>query len=1099
MNNRKKVTIISLDYDECADIGFVDIPNSHKADKELAKYLDYLLALLAACKNILMNLLNHLTVDSDVVEIYVGSARQDIQADEFCARKNNDNGSCFQNFAALCKDKEWTFRRFLLGDAEHNRPAGTTMCDRNLESSNDTTSKAKLIAAQLSDIEKNYAGQDVDIDFYFIDDDSKNIYHNELAKIYADKPLPASIRNFSLIKFDWYGHYGHTNGVYCGTLIFHTHITQSPDNTIQVIASEENCWKKFISFPPMLQPELCVKPSVSKNDSAIIMPLKPKKVVVISLGYDNCGAILFDEFLKACEPDNDRFTTSRNIMMKFLDRITSDADSVELYVGSERQDIFKNESLNRLGKRGSCFQNYETLCQEKNWTFRKFLLGDAQLGLPAGTTMHNKNVFSYLTKKNTPLVQAQLADIENNYCDTEVDIDFYFIDADTRNITHKELAKFYSKNPPCNKIRNFSLIKLDCLSYLERTTSSGILNFHTRISQSPDAGLQIIESKENIWDTFITPTINNRKKVTIFSLDYDGCGEILFPDIVNSHKTDKKMPDSFDFFLPLLTASKNILMNLLNHVSAGSDVVELYVGSARQDILADEGAAKQNSNNGLCFKNFEALCKDKEWTFRKLLLGDAEHNRPAGSTMCNRNLRSTHNTGSKAKLIEAQLSDIEKNYTGMDVDINFCFIDDDYVTDEHKNIYLNELAKIYAVKPLPASIRNFSLIQFDWYGNYVVTNGAYCGTLIFHTHISQAPNNPIQVIASEENCWKKFISYPLRLQPELCVKTPVSKNNLAISTPLKPKKVAVISLNYDNCGAILFDEMLKTCESDERIIKMIDLFRRSFTTSRNILMKLLDNISADADVVELYVGSDRQDISKDEYLHRLLKRGLCFQNYASLCQQKNWTFRKFLLGDAQLGLEVGTTMQNINVISHITGKMTPIIQAQLKDIENNYCDDEVDIDFYYIEADTKNINHNELAELYSKNLPCAKIRNFSLIKLDCFSYLNAIAPSGILNFHTCISQSADAGLQIIKSEENIWDTFIPQACDESLNETTPSSTMTILSVINNSHTHDNSSLVAETCNTNTQINSPETELSNEAQPSATDHAEDFPKIGCPSW
>jgi hypothetical protein len=568
--------------------------------------------------------------------------------------------------------------------------------------------------------------------------------------------------------------------------------------------------------------------------------------------------------------------------------------------------------------------------------------------------------------------------------------------------------------------------------------------------------------------------MNNRKKITVFSLGYDKCADILFDDIIKLHQSNAALAKKIMYFLSLLSACKNVLMNLLDHLSTDSDAVELYVGSDRQNVASDESNAKKN-NNGSCFKNYAYLCQQKNWIFRKFLLSDAQVN----------------DTSSKAELIAAQFNDIKNNYAGKNVDIDFYFIDAD-----SKNIYHNELADIYSTKPLPANIKHFSLIKFDWYDLYTHKNEICCGTLLFHTRISQSLDNTVQPIRSEKNCWNQFISLPPIKLPEPGLQASVRNNSLAISSPLKPKKVVVISLDYDACASILFDDIIKPYQSEKKYASMID----KLITSKNVLMNLLDRITSDANSVELYVGSNRQDISADEYIASLHNNGLCFQNYADLCQQKNWTFRKFLLADAQIDLPAGTTMHNRNVLSFVSPSKTEMIEAQLKDIENNYCDAEVDIDFYFIDDDSKNIYHNELADTYSFKPFFAKIRNFSLIK---FAWNDDVhkdkAPYGTLNSHTRISQSPNTTLQIIQNEENIWETFIPQACDESLNETTPSSTMTILSVINNSHTHDNSSLVAEPCNTNTQINSPETELSNEAQPSATDHAEDFPKIGCPSW
>jgi hypothetical protein len=515
-NNRKQVTIISLDYDKCGSVLFGDASKSRQSEAEsnpeLASRLTRTLSIFAACKNILMNLLDHITVDSDAVELYVGSARQDIEWDEYNANKNN-NGFCFQNYAALCeeknKEKDWTFRQFLLGDAQQNLEAGTVMNNRQLRSEMSIKSKAELIAAQLENIQKDYAGKEVDIDFYFIDDDSENIYHNELANIYFSKSPPASIKNFSLIKFDWTCFGSQKNKRHLGKLIFHTHIAYFPGPSVERVSDKENRWKEFISFPPMMLTESPAQTSVRKNNLSL---LNPKKIVVISFDYDGCSSILFDEISKSspCQKHADdinltsKLATSKNVLMNLLNRITSDADSVEIYVGSNRQDIATDEEFARKDQSGLCFQNYAALCQKKNWTFREFLVGDAQIGLPAGTTMHNRNVLSYITGSKVDVITNQLKDIEKNYCDAHVDIDFHFIDDDPKNTIHQELEGIYSRQIPFAKIRNFSLIKFKWASYCLRGESSGILTFHTHISQAPDKTLKTIQSLENDWDAYTT-------------------------------------------------------------------------------------------------------------------------------------------------------------------------------------------------------------------------------------------------------------------------------------------------------------------------------------------------------------------------------------------------------------------------------------------------------------------------------------------------------------------------------------------------------------------------------------------------------------------
>src|SRR6476620_9735075 len=100
-------------------------------------------------------------------------------------------------------------------------------------------------------------------------------------------------------------------------------------------------------------------------------------------------------------------------------------------------------------------------------------------------------------------------------------------------------------------------------------------------------------------------------KVTIYSLDYDGCGDILFSDLLNGQEIQ-----------PLLEVKKRF-SDYLDSKAADADSVEVYVGSNRQSYGLNKFNTEHNKN-GSCFLNYQRLCNDKKWTFRTLLLADNE-------------------------------------------------------------------------------------------------------------------------------------------------------------------------------------------------------------------------------------------------------------------------------------------------------------------------------------------------------------------------------------------------------------------------------------------------------------------------------------------
>lgn len=148
-----------------------------------------------------------------------------------------------------------------------------------------------------------------------------------------------------------------------------------------------------------------------------------KRKVVLGFDYDGCADILFEN------THND----SRKAFENFLDKITQNAE-VEVYVASLRQDIITDEMNKNSYENGSCFDNLQKLCKQRNWVFRTRLVTDDQHNLPSGTAMKNRQYScSYLTKID--IINCHFKDIARNHppengVDAKEFIEYHFFDDD---------------------------------------------------------------------------------------------------------------------------------------------------------------------------------------------------------------------------------------------------------------------------------------------------------------------------------------------------------------------------------------------------------------------------------------------------------------------------------------------------------------------------------------------------------------------------------------------------------------------------------------------------------------------------------------------
>lgn len=188
---------ISGDYDSCFDILFEETWLTHDNLKEGTD------ADLSTQAEIARDELEEFLINKTrnrTVGLYVGSNRQSEFLNASFA-KHHKNGDCFENYAQLCEEQNWTFCKLLLADVQNNQPSGSAMQDISLHANVTATSKLAIIQAQIADIAKNHPNEKVD--FCFFDDDTYNAFMPEIAAHYNDN-LPEHINSLTLVRYDWF-------------------------------------------------------------------------------------------------------------------------------------------------------------------------------------------------------------------------------------------------------------------------------------------------------------------------------------------------------------------------------------------------------------------------------------------------------------------------------------------------------------------------------------------------------------------------------------------------------------------------------------------------------------------------------------------------------------------------------------------------------------------------------------------------------------------------------------------------------------------------------------------------------------------------------
>lgn len=232
--------------------------------------------------------------------------------------------------------------------------------------------------------------------------------------------------------------------------------------------------------------------------------LHQRKVVVLCLDFDGCGDHLFETvegstvfqefFTSDAKQENPGLSTCisgvRQALHGFLKEVTQDADVVELFSGSLRQ----NRKADRLGQQnnnnGYCFELYADLAEKNQWIFNKLLLADIEdehgikrkPPLEPGTAMgalqkDAKGLFKYakdafadsllsgpVGNSKEKIILYQLSHIKKKY--PEEKITFIFMDDLKENILG--LKNYFNKeqHKKCLfSIDSFNLIHFDPLKF----------------------------------------------------------------------------------------------------------------------------------------------------------------------------------------------------------------------------------------------------------------------------------------------------------------------------------------------------------------------------------------------------------------------------------------------------------------------------------------------------------------------------------------------------------------------------------------------------------------------------------------------------------
>ncbi len=207
----------------------------------------------------------------------------------------------------------------------------------------------------------------------------------------------------------------------------------------------------------------------------------------------------------------------------------------------------------------------------------------------------------------------------------------------------------------------------------------------------------------------------------------------------------------------------------------------------------------------------------------------------------------------------------------------------------------------------------------------------------------------------------------------------------------------IISQDYDGCYSIVAPGGVEHERTGKNLVHYSnpsnrDLTRRMEDTPRQY-MEYLASISAGADAVSVYVGSDRQSYGLDQLNARKNKNGSVFSALQILCNEQNtatcpWTFEPFLLADGSDPR--GTALRKIreNDVPHneapqpIGGKSSkiPLLIAQMNDAYRQYPGEA--LEFHFID------DRQDLIDDILNRLDPAKIPPGMTLKVSKFDFIS---------------------------------------------------------------------------------------------------------------
>jgi hypothetical protein len=210
------------------------------------------------------------------------------------------------------------------------------------------------------------------------------------------------------------------------------------------------------------------------------------------------------------------------------------------------------------------------------------------------------------------------------------------------------------------------------------------------------------------------------EKIAVVSLDYDGCGDILF-----THQ-EKRLHQAYAIgeASRLLQKTRGKLQATLDHIQKTHARCILMVGSARQSVKTDRNLQKQRqiaaqqaghgdefdaAEDGLCFRDYERYAAaTRGIALDKCLLADTDTGSACGTAWADARKQSKRREHTdKLELLQMQMDHAAREHG--DAIIDYYFFDDlmAILTPLRVALKTGRLVPPRNVRP--------HLVKFDWY------------------------------------------------------------------------------------------------------------------------------------------------------------------------------------------------------------------------------------------------------------------------------------------------------------------------------------------------------------------------------------------------